>query len=95
MFDKYLMDLEKIFTSINSPLGVFRISSAEDYHNQLQSMRSWCDENFESEEEVLFRLFIYHNTNPKLFVNKVPSAGLAKTYSIYRQHIQPTVNYIR
>jgi beta-carotene ketolase (CrtO type) len=55
MFDKYLMDQEKIFTSINSPPGVFRISSAEEYHNQLQSMGSWCDENFESEEaKVLF-----------------------------------------
>jgi hypothetical protein len=50
MFDKYLMDQEKIFISINTPPGVFRISSAEDYRSQLQSMRSWCDENFESEE---------------------------------------------
>jgi hypothetical protein len=50
MFDKYLMDQEKIFISINTQPGVFRISSAEDYRSQLQSMRSWCDENFESEE---------------------------------------------
>lgn len=43
LFNKYLLDREKIFSSINSP-PVERIPAAEEYRNQLQSMRSWCDE---------------------------------------------------
>lgn len=55
LFNKYLMDREKIFTSINSPPGDLNMSSPQQYRKQLQSMRSWCDENFESDEtKVLF-----------------------------------------
>ena len=55
IFNEYLVDREKIFSSINSPPGDLNISSAEEYRKQLQSMRSWCDENFESDEaKVLF-----------------------------------------
>lgn len=57
LFNKYLLDREKIFSSINSP-PVERIPAAEEYRNQLQSMRSWCDEYFESDEaKVVFGTF--------------------------------------
>ena len=55
LFNKYLVDREKIISSINSPPTELEIFSAEGYRKQLQSMRSWCDENFESDEaKVLF-----------------------------------------
>ena len=55
LFNKYLVDREKIFSSINSPPSYLDISSAIEYRKQLQSMRSWCDENFETDEvKVLF-----------------------------------------
>ena len=55
LFSKYLVDREEIFTSINSPPGDSSISSTEEYRNQMQSMRSWCEENFESDQaKVLF-----------------------------------------
>jgi beta-carotene ketolase (CrtO type) len=57
LFNKYLLAREKIFSSINSP-PVERIPAAEEYRNQLQSMRSWCDEYFESDEaKVVFGTF--------------------------------------
>ena len=57
LFNKYLLDRDKIFSSINSP-PVEIISSAEEYRKQHQSMRSWCDEYFESDEvKVVFGTF--------------------------------------
>lgn len=71
LFNKYLSDRENIISSINSPpagLGTaldkagqqmyYQRYSAEEYRKQLQSMRSWCDEYFESDEaKVLFGTF--------------------------------------
>jgi len=57
LFNKYLLDRDKIFSSINSP-PVEIISSPEEYRKQHQSMRSWCDEYFESDEaKVVFGTF--------------------------------------
>jgi beta-carotene ketolase (CrtO type) len=72
MFNTYLSDRDKIISSINSPPADLRIpvekieqleyrqgyTLAEGYRKQLQSMRSWCDENFESDEaKVVFGTF--------------------------------------
>jgi beta-carotene ketolase (CrtO type) len=72
MFNTYLSDRDKIISSINSPPADLRMpiekieqleyrqwyTLAEEYRKQLQSMRSWCDENFESDEaKVVFGTF--------------------------------------
>lgn len=64
MFDKYIANKNSIVSSINSPpfnnrLGTGSITEDFDrYRETLQSMRSWTDEWFESEEvKVMFGSF--------------------------------------
>src|SRR2546430_10157522 len=68
MFDEYIAAKHSIISSINSP--PLRLSSSlldgidknpelfDRYRSSLQSMRSWCNEQFESEEsKVMFGTF--------------------------------------
>ena len=71
LFDKYKAHRECIVSSINSPPASSTppaynqgyetegiIESFTEYRNELQSMRSWCDEWFETEEvKVMFGTF--------------------------------------
>ena len=70
LFTEYLSDRDTITSSINSPpmdltkylekLGQQRPreDSAKEFRRQILSMRSWCEENFESDEaKVVFGTF--------------------------------------
>ncbi|MDQ4074289.1 MAG: NAD(P)/FAD-dependent oxidoreductase [Thermoproteota archaeon] len=68
LYNTYLSAKPKIIDSINSPPTHLNITKdiedasieigGEEYRKQLQSMRSWCNENFESDEaRVLFGTF--------------------------------------
>ena len=62
IFNEYVSNRQSVISSINSPPTRFqksdKYSEAEEYRKQLQSMRSWCDENFESDEaKVMFGTF--------------------------------------
>lgn len=70
LFTEYLSDRDKITSSINSaPVDLTkhlekvgqnepREASANEFRKQIQSMRSWCEENFESDEvKVVFGTF--------------------------------------
>ncbi len=47
IFNEYLSIRESIISSINSTPRSDNYSGAEEYREHLQSMRSWCNENFE------------------------------------------------
>jgi beta-carotene ketolase (CrtO type) len=62
ILNEYLSNLKSVISSINSPPTTLqksdKYSEAEEYREQLQSMRSWCDENFESDVvKVMFGTF--------------------------------------
>jgi phytoene dehydrogenase-like protein len=68
MFDKYLEAKKSIISTINSPplslsssIAMMEKKSPSDldsYRSSLQSMRSWCNEWFETEEaKVMFGTF--------------------------------------
>jgi phytoene dehydrogenase-like protein len=69
LFTEYMAERDKIASSINSPpidltkqlekgLEESVGNSAKEFRRQFQSMRSWCEENFESDEaKVVFGTF--------------------------------------
>jgi phytoene dehydrogenase-like protein len=69
MFERYIEDMDSIITTINSPpLPLYSqlaaieknstIDSGFSYRSKLQSVRSWCNEWFESEEaKIMFGTF--------------------------------------
>jgi phytoene dehydrogenase-like protein len=73
LFERYLAEKEKIVASLFSPPPAFSAEAAaleqspggmDEYRFGLQSMRSWCDQTFESEEVKClfgaFALFMAH-----------------------------------
>jgi len=93
IFNEYVSNRQSVISSINSPPTRFqksdKYSEAEEYRKQLQSMRSWCDENFESDEaKVMFGTFA-------AFVGLSPDdAGGGETASLFASVIQDKGNNV-
>ena len=91
IFNEYLSRRQSVISSINSPPRRFQTnddySEAEEYREHLQSMRSWCNENFESDEaKVMFGTFA-------AFVGLSPDdAGGGKIASLFASVIQDKGN---
>ena len=92
IFNEYLSRRQSVISSINSPprfQASDNYSEAEEYREHLQSMRSWCNENFESDEaKVMFGTFA-------AFVGLSPDdAGGGKIASLFASVIQDTGNNV-
>jgi beta-carotene ketolase (CrtO type) len=93
IFNEYLSRRQSVISSINSPPRRYQTSDdyseAEEYREHLQSMRSWCNENFESDEaKVMFGTFA-------AFVGLSPDdAGGGKIASLFASVIQDKGNNV-
>jgi beta-carotene ketolase (CrtO type) len=93
IFNEYLPRRQSVVSSINSLPRRFQTSDdyseAEEYREHLQSMRSWCNENFESDEaKVMFGTFV-------AFVGISPDdAGGRKIASLFASVIQDKGNNV-
>lgn len=92
IFNEYLSRRQSVISSINSPPRRFQTSNdyseAEEYREHLQSMRSWCNENFESNEaKVMFGTFA-------AFVGLSPDAGGGKIAFLFASVIQDKGNNV-
>jgi beta-carotene ketolase (CrtO type) len=89
IFNEYLSKRESVISSINSTPRSDNYSEAEEYREHLQSMRSWCNENFESDEaKVMFGTFA-------AFVGLSPDdAGGGKIASLFSSVIQDKGNNV-